>query len=310
MNPLTLLSLPMVKLPPFYGGQMGVPGSESPEGLRTTTQGLVYYVDGSHPDALDTNYGTSPDAPFATIQAAITASNATITWANTPPYVGQNWITVAPGVYAENLTPAYYCKIIGLGQANGGDVCAHVLPATGSAMAGTGLGLHLYNIRFGTNTAVPILDFGVFNSCIVEQCMIVDDNPGLATVGIDMTGAGGSKIIDCNFAFNTNPMTRGIRSTGDFFDCQILRCMIKAVTTGIDLSGAALCGGSVAAQNMIWGGGQVLLGTGIDDSVVGDLLCVNNWITATDAISHADAAMTIANHVINAGAGAIELVGT
>ncbi|GAG88875.1 unnamed protein product, partial [marine sediment metagenome] len=60
----------------------------------------------------------------------------------------------------------------------------------------------------------------------------------------------------------------------------------------------------------ISGGGSVLLGTGIDDSVVGDLLCVNNWITATDAISHADAAMTIDNHVMNAGAGAIETVGT
>lgn len=310
MNQFSFLPLPIEKLPQWFGGQFGVPGSDNPEGLRTAVQGLVYYVDGSHPDADDNNDGTDPRQPLATIQAAITANNATITWANTPPYEGMNWIIIAPGVYAENLTPPYYCRMIGRGMANGGDICVNVLPAAGSAMAGTGLALHLYNIRFGANTAVPVLDFGVFNSCIVEQCMITDDNPGLATVGIDMTGAGGSKIIDCNFAYSTNPLTRGIRSTGDFFDCQILRCHIKAITTGIDLSGAGLCGGSVAAENMIWGGGSVLLGTGIDDSVVGDLLCVHNWITATDAISHADAAMTIDNHVQNAGVGAIETAGT
>ena len=90
-----------------------------------------------------------------------------------------------------------------------------------------------------------------------------------------------------------------------------MNCLIKASTTGIDLSGAGLCGGSVAAHNKIWNGGSgALLATGIDDSVVGDLFCVNNWIVAVDAISHADANMTIDNHVNNNGVGAIELVGT
>lgn len=302
--------MPQLKLPPWFGGQMGVPGSDTPLGFRQNPQGLVYYVDASHPDALDANDGTDPNRPKATIQSAITASNALIDWAATPPYEGMNWIIVSPGVYAENLSPAYYCKIIGLGLAMGGDICVNVEPAAGSPLAGTGLALHLFNIRFTANTAVPVLDFGVMNSCLIESCMIVDGNPGLATVGIDTTDAGGSKIIGCNFAFNTNPMTRCIRSTGDFFDCQIVGCDIKAVTTGIDMSGAALCGGAKAAHNYISGGGAVLLGTGIDDSVVGDLLCVNNWITATDAISHADATMTIDNHVLNAGVGAIETAGT
>jgi hypothetical protein len=302
--------MPIQKFPEFYGGQMGVPGSDTPLGLRAAPQGLVYYVDGSHADASDNNDGTNPNQPKATIQSAITASNATITWANTPPYVGVNWIVVSPGVYAENLTPPYYARIIGLGLANGGDVCVNVEPAAGSPLAGTGLGLHLYNIRFTCNTAAPVLDFGVFNSCIVEDCMICDGNPGLATVGVDITGAGGSKIVGCNFAYNTNPLTRGIRSTGNFFDCYITDCRIKAVTTGIDLSAGGLFGGSEIYNNRISGGGSVLLGTGIDDSVTGDTLCVNNYITATDAISHADAAMTIANHVIDAGVGAVELAGT
>jgi len=270
--------------------------------------GLNYYVDKNHPNADDDNLGTDPEAPFLTIQAAIDANNALVDWGDTPSEFNTIWI--APGQYVENLTPPFYAAMVGTGLAIGGDVCVNVDPLTGSPLAGTGLGLHLHNIRFTANAAVPVLDFGVMNSCLINGCMIVDGNPGLATVGIDTTDAGGSVIVNNNFAYNTNPITIGIRSTGAFFDCLIQNNRIKAVTTGIDLSGAGLCGGSEASHNKISGGGSVLLGTGIDDSVVGDLFCVDNYITATDAINHADAAMTIANHVINAGAGAIELVGT
>lgn len=310
----SLPQVPLTRLKPWYPGQLGVLGSDSGLGLRIEPQGKVYYVDGSHPAANDLGDGTDPDAPFETIQAAIDASNATIDWAATPPYVGMNWIIISPGVYAENLGGAndlpYYCRVVGLGMATGGDVCVNVEPATGSPVAGTGLACHWYNIRFTANTAVPVIDFGVMNSCILERCMIVDGNPGLATVGIDITGAGGSKIIGCNIAYTSNPITIGIRSTGNFFDCEIVGCHIKAVTTGVDLSTGGLLGGSLIAHNYISGGGSVLLGTGIDDSTTGDSLVIDNWITATDAINHADAAMVIANHVQDAGVGAVEVAGT
>lgn len=305
--------LAITKHTPFYMGQLGIPGSENPLGIRTAAQGLVYYVDGSHENANDSNDGVNPDAPFETIQAAITASNATIDWTVTPPYYGFNTIIIAPGTYAENLTPPYYCRVVGRGMATGNttDICVDVHPAAGSAVAGTGLAAHWYNIRFEIDTAVPVLDFGTMNSCVFEQCMITDGNPGLATVGLDTTGANSSWIVRCRFTGNTNPLTIGIRSTGNFFSCRVEDCDIAAVTTGIDLSGAALVGNCVIHQNRIWGGGAVLLATGIDDSVVGDSLCTDNWITATDAISHADLAnMCIANHVIDAGVGAVEAAGT
>jgi len=291
---------------------MGVPGSDTPLGFRNNPQGLVYYVDASHGDANDNNDGTDPNQPKATIQSAITASNATIDWAATPPYTGMNWIIVSPGEYAENLTPPYYCKVIGLGLATGNttDICVDIHPVAGSPLAGTGLGAHWFNIHFTCDTAAPVLDFGVMNSCVFENCAITDGNPGLATVGIDTTDANSSWIIGSLFKGNSNPLTIGVRSTGDFYSCRVIGCEICAVTTGIDLAGAALCGNAIAAHNYIWGGGAVLLATGILDSVVGDLLCAGNWITATDAINHADANMTIDNHVINAGVGAIELVGT
>jgi len=295
-----------------------LPDREAIWGIRGTARygktagdtGLNYYVDANNANASDSNVGTDPEAPFLTIQAAITASNALIDWAVTPSKFNTIW--VAPAVYAENLTPVYYARIIGTGLATGttNDVCVNVEPTTGSPLAGTGLGMCLYNIRFTCNDANPVLDFAVMNSCVIENCAIIDGNPGLATVGIDTTDANSSWIINTVIKGNTNPITTGIRSTGDFYSCRVINCEICAVTTGIDLSGAALCGNAVAAHNLIWGGGAVLLATGINDSVVGDLLCAGNWITATDAINHADANMTIDNHVINAGVGAIELVGT
>ena len=300
--------LPQIKLPQWFGGQMGVPGSDTPLGLRTLPQGIVYYVDGSHPNALDANDGTDPNAPKATIQSAITDNNATIDWAATPPYEGVNVIVVSPGTYAENLTPPYYCLVVGAGIATGNmtDFCVNVEPATGSALAGTGLAAHFKNIRFTANTAVPVVDFDVCNSVIFENCMITDGNPGLATVGIDMTDAGGSWFIGCKFTGNTNPLTIGLRSTGDFFSCRVVGCQIQAVTTGIHLSdGAGLTGNALIAHNYIYKPVNGII------TATGGPLVVGNWITASvDAISHTDADMTIDNHVSVGGAGAIELAGT
>jgi len=302
------MNFPILKLSSIWPGQMGVEGSDSARGIRTEPQGLVYYVDGSHPDALDTHAGTDPEHPLATIQAAITLNNATINWAATPPYVGMNTIIIAPGTYDENLTPPYYCRVFGLGLATGNttDICVDVHPTAGSALAGTGLGCHWYNIRFEVDTAVPVVDLGTMNSCIFESCMFTDGNPGLATVGLDCTGANSSIIKNCRFTGNTNPLTIGIRSTGDFYSCEVIGCQIVAVTTGIHLSdGAGLCGNALIAHNYIHYPENGII------CANGGAFVVDNWIGASvDAISHTDANLTISNHVAVGGAGAIELAGT
>jgi len=300
--------LPLLKLPPWFGGQMGVAESDTPEGLRVQPQGLVYYVDGSHPEANDNNDGTNPNYPLETIQEAIDKNNATIDWTATPPYEGMNVIVIAPGAYAENLTPPYYCKVIGLGLATGNttDVCVNVHPASGSSLAGTGLASYWENIRFECDTAVPVIDFGVMNSCVFNACAITDGNPGLATVGLDCTDANSSIIQGCIFSGNSNPLTIGLRSTGDFYSCRVLGNIVVAVTTGIHLSDAAgLCGNALIAHNYI-------------HKPVTGIICANggalvagNWISASnDAISHTDADLTIDNHVTVGGVGAVELTGT
>jgi hypothetical protein len=63
--------LPLTKLPPFFPGQWGVPGSDAPLGIRTLPQSIVLYVDFNHGAANDNNTGTDPDAPLAHIQQAV-----------------------------------------------------------------------------------------------------------------------------------------------------------------------------------------------------------------------------------------------
>ena len=102
---------PIIKNPAFYPGQMGVEGADVPEGLRIAPTAVAYYVDTNHSLANDSNDGTDPDYPLATIQAAVNkvSNNGDV-------------IYVAPGSYAESVvTPDYatgpnYVSIVGLGN--------------------------------------------------------------------------------------------------------------------------------------------------------------------------------------------------
>lgn len=56
------------KLPPFYGGQFGVPGSSAPYGHRYHPDAVILYVDSGYAGANDNNDGVDPLAPKATVQ--------------------------------------------------------------------------------------------------------------------------------------------------------------------------------------------------------------------------------------------------
>jgi len=79
----------MLKAPPWFGGQIGVKGSDTPLGFRHFPDALEFFVDGGHSEADDNNDGTDPRYPLATIGQAIT--NATS---------GRgDLIWIAPGTY-------------------------------------------------------------------------------------------------------------------------------------------------------------------------------------------------------------------
>ena len=66
----------LTRLPQWFMGQMGVPGSDVELGLRSHSIGSVFYVDPNHLDASDANDGTDPDHPLLTVAEAITCCEA------------------------------------------------------------------------------------------------------------------------------------------------------------------------------------------------------------------------------------------
>jgi hypothetical protein len=229
--------VPMEKWPPFYGGQLGVPGSDTPLGHRMGTTGIVYYVDKNHPNALDANDGTDPLEPKLTIASAITASNATIDWTQDAyPY---NWIFVAPGAYAEALTSLpHYCHVIGTGVL-GTDGATEIHPAAGSAIAGTQINCRWSNIWFECETAVPVIDFNIANNVMLDGCAIVRGIAGLATMGVQTNNTSHLQVSNSIFCSGVADLPIGLQFLGGanrFAHCvRIVGNTIYAATTGIDI---------------------------------------------------------------------------
>jgi len=96
------IPLPLTRLPPWYPGQSGVPGTGTETGLRVHTTGAVFYVDPNYPGVSDLRHGTEPLYPLATVAAALTKcqpyrgdtilvmANNAWTWGNN---VGLGWAT-------------------------------------------------------------------------------------------------------------------------------------------------------------------------------------------------------------------------
>jgi hypothetical protein len=271
--------------------------------------GRVWFVDNVR--GSNRNSGESWDKPLRTIAAAIAKSNLTINWSYTPKYY--NMICVKPGVYAENLTPAYYCHIVGAGIL-GTDTAAEVHPASGAAMAGTFLGCGLHNMRLEAESAHPVIDLGIANNSIIENCEIVRGIAGLATVGLDMENATHMRILNNRFISGVAHFPIGIRAdhgdppTADKFlhACLIQGNDIFAATAGIYIDQHNVAASALIKENFI-----ARPVKGIDDNNGGSY-CVGNWISASsDAIEHANSASRcIGNSVINNVSGAKETSGS
>lgn len=67
-----LWNSPLVRLPPWFPGQFGVPGSDSIDGLRQSCEGKIFYVDPNYPGVSDQRDGTNPQDPLRTVGAALT----------------------------------------------------------------------------------------------------------------------------------------------------------------------------------------------------------------------------------------------
>jgi len=268
----------------------------------------TYFVDPQKGD--DTAHdGKSWDAPKATIQAAITASNAEIDWSATPKRF--NRIYVAPGVYAENLTPPYYCQIVGTGI-RGTDTETEIHPTSGSCFTGTFLGTHLFNLRMEVMAQDDeILDLGICNNSRIKSCVFALGANVSGVVGIDTENCTHLWVEDCDFeSGQLQDMAYAIyhRGGADKFahNCRYLRNRMWVQTCGIWIQDTCTASQSLAQKNFIKVAGT---GKGIDDNN-GNLYCVENDIVvvgAGDAIEHAGGAgFTLRNHTLVNGSYALE----
>jgi len=269
--------------------------------------GQHYFVGGSY--ASDGNDGKSWNQAFATIQAAITASNATINWSATPKFY--NTIFVKPAVYAENLTPCYYCHIVGLGV-RGTDTAVEIHPATGSAITGTFLGTGLFNLRLeGNSASTPILDLGICNNSYIRDCEFALGANVAGVAAIDTDNCTHLVVENCDF---TSGQLQNLayaayhRGGADKYahNVRYLNNRIWAKTAGIWIQDTCTASQCLIQGNQIWidAGGK-----GIDDNN-GVSLVIGNWITGgagADAIEHAGGAgFTTGNWVNIAGTAAFE----
>ena len=186
----------LFRIPGLFPGQQGVPGSDSPFGIRMKPRSLPIFVDPGHNDASDTNDGTNPDAPMSTIAAAVAAVSEP-----------GSQIFVMPGAYIENVatpdsaTGPNYCEIIGL-RAGGGSpswasTAAATIPLTINA-----LGWRVTGFRFlgpTTESCIVLTNTGnnVANFAVIDGNHFYGQNTGLSA--IDLRGSPNNVVIANNW---------------------------------------------------------------------------------------------------------------
>lgn len=199
------MNLPLTYLAPWYPGQMGVPGSSVPRGVRSQSNGIVLFVDNGHPAANAFNDGTDPENPISTLTAAFArlAAFHALTGSRAEGTV----ICVAPGTYIESIsvTRALYpndCKIVGTGaskfdviwQSTTGDaltldVGGWVVDGIHFQPSSTGVGVKLtWNVGAGAENT------------IIQNCFF-DGRWGTGLGGVEFEGAPANVTIQgCRFA--------------------------------------------------------------------------------------------------------------
>lgn len=64
-------NVPLVSMNPWYPGQLGVHGSDTPRGMRWQSSGVTLWVDNTHADCSNAHDGTDPEHPLQTIAGAV-----------------------------------------------------------------------------------------------------------------------------------------------------------------------------------------------------------------------------------------------
>ena len=197
---------PMVKAPPWFGGQMGVPGSDTPLGFRLLPQGVVFYVDPTHPDSLDANDGTDPMGPKKTINSALTAAVS-----------GRgDVIVIMPETYAEDLVVTKnYITLIGALSSGYGR--PDIVGDAAEAIAIHAQGFRAERCRFAAATGFSAVhqqgNGFLFNDCVFDGDGAYDFHL-LPDLNDDSYTASEGKILNSLFRYGTHGLAFANPGTG------------------------------------------------------------------------------------------------
>lgn len=268
--------------------------------------GPWYYVDAE--DGSDTNGGGSWEEAFATLAAARTAAHANIDWSDGEMMMH---VWVRNGVYDENLGGIYYTTYHGVGI-RGTDSAAELHASTGSCIAGTLLSAGFENMRFEVDeVSTPIIDGGIVNNSFFLDCEFALGANVAGVAAIDTDNCTHLVVDGCDFTsgqLQNMAYNFYFRGGADKYahNVRIRNCRMFAATANIYVDSQC------TATQMLVGPANFMAGAakGVDDNNGGSFV-FGNFITATDAIEHANSAtQCIGNSVINNGTGAKETTNT
>ena len=195
--------------PQFFQAQLGIRGSDSTLGWRNHPDAIVLYVDSGHALASDNNIGTDPQAPLATVQAAVDHNMLT----------SYSEIRVSGTVAEDVVTPDYatgpnYVWLRGQGVSSYSPAWEGDDAATASLDL-RGVGWRITGFRFyGKTTAAAIelrhTDSGANDIAIrtvIANCLL----DGLTTgrYGIHTHGCYDVWIVNCMFQLWHNAVGGG-----------------------------------------------------------------------------------------------------
>jgi len=251
------MALPLIRLQPWYPGQMGVDGSDTPRGLRSQSSGIVLFVDNGHPNANTVNDGTDPENPVSTIAAAM--ARLVVWHALTSTPAEGSTIVISPGTYTDNITIANAtypedCTIIGASSNKFGVIWN---PASGDALTIDQGGWVVDGIHFqpaADGAGVKLTwDAGSGGEDAVIQNCFFDGLWGTGLYGIEFEGAPANVTIqNCRFAEFDTAQTAIVvtdTSTASVYQAHILGNTFQECVEYIDVVGAIGFNACVIAGN-------------------------------------------------------------
>lgn len=267
--------------------------------------GKVYWVDAA--SGSDLSDGLTPEGAFASVEQAITISNAEV------GNYDMNTIYVNSGTYTESLTTSpWNANLVGIG--------AKTRIQGVHTFAASRQNWHFWNIQFrytaGTIMTITSYNYGIgFHGCTF-------DSSG-ATIGISLGGCQDFMLEDCRFVGNPC-FTTGIDITGNNYRSVIQNNTIQATTNGILITSGALGYQNIIRENLI---GRLGFDPNASAQATYGIRCtqpdavppwkiIGNTIEAVDAISYVYIGllqaynMCINNHINEAGTGGIENPGS